>query len=86
MEKVLEVAKLLGEENVEKIKNSVTDLLIDRCREELEDMAIWVVDYERMFDEIEEEVRAIMKEKIMNKYLEMAEGKFSELFGESVEV
>lgn len=80
MEKVLEVAKLLGEDNVEKIKNSVTDMLIDRCREELEDMAIWVVDYERMFDEIQDEVRAIMKEKVMNKYLEMAEGKFSELF------
>lgn len=80
MEKCLEVAKLLGEENVEKIKNSVTDMLIDRCREELEDMAIWVVDYERMFDEIQDEVRAIMKEKVMKKYLEMAEGKFSELF------
>ena len=84
MEKVLEVAKLLGEENVERIKNSVTDLLIDRCREELDDMSIWVVDYERMFDEIEEEVRAIMKEKIMNKYIEMAEGKFSELFESKV--
>lgn len=80
MEKVLEVAKLLGEDNVEKIKNSVTDMLIDRCRDELEDMAIWVVDYERMFDEIQDEVRAIMKEKVMKKYLEMAEGKFSELF------
>lgn len=80
MEKVLEVAKLLGEENVEKIKNSVTDMLIDRCRAELEDMAIWVVDYEQMFDEIQEEVRAIMKEKVMKKYLEMVEGKFSELF------
>jgi hypothetical protein len=81
MEKCLEIAKLLGEENVEKIKNSVTDMLIDRCREELEDMAIYMVDYERMFDEIQDEVKAIMKNRIKNKYLEMAEGKFSELFG-----
>lgn len=81
MEKCLEVAKLLGEENVEKIKNSVTDMLIDRCREELEDMAIYMVDYERMFDEIQDEVKAIMKNKIKNKYLEMAEEKFSKLFG-----
>lgn len=80
MEKCLEIAKLLGEENVEKIKNSVTDMLIDRCREELEDMAIYMVDYERMFDEIQDEVKAIMKNKIKNKYLEMAEGKYSELF------
>ena len=43
-------------------------------------MTIWVVDYEQLFDEIQDEVRAIMKEKIMKKYIEMAEGKFSELF------
>ena len=80
MDKVLEIAKLLGEENVQKLRDSITDALIERCKDELDDMAIWVVDYERMFDEIQEEVRAIMKEKVMKKYLEMAEGKFSELF------
>ena len=80
MEKCLEVAKLLGEENVEKIKNSVTDMLIDRCREELEDMDIYIVDYEALFAEVETEVKAIIKNKIMSKYLEMAEEKFSELF------
>ena len=80
MEKVLEVAKLLGEENVNRLKDTVTDLLIKRCEDELEDMAIYMVDYEQMFDEIQDEVKAIMKNKIKNKYLEMAEGKYSELF------
>ena len=84
MEKILAVAQLLGEDNMEKIKNSVTDMLIERCREELEDMAIYMVDYERMFDEIQDEVKAIMKNKIKNKYLEMAEGKFAELFESKV--
>lgn len=80
MEKVLEIAKLLGEENVQKLKDSITDALIERCQDELDDMAIWVIDYEQLFDEIQDEVKAVMKEKIMKKYLEMAEGKFSELF------
>lgn len=80
MNKVLEIAKLLGEENVQKLKDSITDALIERCRDELDDMSIWVVDYELLFDEIQNEVKAIIKEKIMKKYLEMAEGKFSELF------
>ena len=79
MDKVLEIAKLLGEENVQKIRDSITDALIERCKDELDDMAIWVVDYEQLFDEIQDEVKAVMKEKIMKKYLEMAEGKFSEL-------
>lgn len=80
MEKVLEIAKLLGEENVQKLKDSITDALIERCQDELDDMAIWVIDYEQLFDEIQDEVKAVMKAKIMKKYLEMAEGKFSELF------
>ena len=80
MEKVLAVAKFLGEENVEKIKTSVTDMLIERCKDELDDMSVYVIDYERMFDEVEEEVKAVIKEKFVKKYLEMADKKFSELF------
>lgn len=80
MDKVLEIAKLLGEENVQKLRDSITDALIERCKDELDDMAIWVIDYEQLFDEIQDEVKAIMKNMIMNKYLEMAKGKFSELF------
>ena len=80
MEKCLEVAKLLGEENVNRLKDTVTDLLIKRCEDELEDMAIYMIDYENLFEEIEKEVKAIVKQKIMKKYLEMADGKFSELF------
>lgn len=80
MDKVLEIAKLLGEENVQKLRDSITDALIERCKDELDDMAIWVIDYEQLFDEIQDEVKAVMKNMIMNKYLEMAKGKFSELF------
>lgn len=80
MEKVLEIAKLLGEENVTKLRDSITNALIERCQDELDDMSVWVVDYEQLFDEIQDEVKAVMKDKIMRKYIEMAEGKFSELF------
>lgn len=84
MDKVLEIAKLLGEENVQKLRDSITDALIERCKDELDDMAIWVIDYEQLFDEIQDEVKAVMKDMIMKKYLEMAKGKFSELFEENV--
>ena len=80
MEKCLEVAKLLGEENVNRLKDTVTDLLIKRCEDELEDMAIYMIDYENLFEEIEAEVRAIVKDKIKQIYLEKAEDKISKLF------
>ena len=85
MENVLEIAKLLGEENVKKLKDSITNALIERCIDELNDMNIWVIDYEQLFDEIQDEVKAVMKDKIMKKYIEMAEGKFSELFEKNIE-
>lgn len=80
MEKCLEVAKLLGEENVNRLKDTVTDLLIKRCEDELEDMAIYMIDYENLFEEVEKEVRAIVKDKIKQIYLAKAEDKISKLF------
>lgn len=80
MKNVLEVAKLLGEDNVNRLKDTVTDLLIKRCEDELDDMAIYMVDYEQLFAEVEEEVRSIIKDRVMKMYLEKAEGKISELF------
>lgn len=79
MEKVLEVAKLLGEDNVNRLKDTVTDLLIKRCEDELEDMAIYMVDYEQLFAEVETEVRSIVKDRIMQVYLKEAEHRISQL-------
>jgi hypothetical protein len=80
MEKVLAVASLLGEDNVNRLKETITNLLIERCQDELDDMAIYMVDYEQLFDEVHNEVKSIMKDKIMKMYLEKAEGKLSEIF------
>lgn len=83
MKKVLEVVNLLGEDNVNRLKDTVTDLLIKRCEDELEDMAIYMVDYEQLFAEVEDEVRFIIKDKIMDMYLEKAEDKISKMFAKN---
>ena len=84
MEKVLEVAKLLGEDNVNRLKDTVTDLLIKRCEDELEDMGIYMIDYESLFAEVENEVRSIVKDRIMQVYLKQAEHKISQLVDQIV--
>jgi hypothetical protein len=84
MEKCLEVAKLLGEENVSRLKDTVTDLLIKRCEDELEDMSIYMIDYENLFEEIEDEVKAIVKDRIKQMYLEKADAKISKLFEKEI--
>lgn len=80
MEELTKIAKLLGEENEKKLKDSITDLLIERFMEDLDDMGCYMIDYEQLFDEVRVEVESVMKNKIMKMYMEKAEKKFSELF------
>ena len=47
-------------------------------------MTIYMIDYENLFEEVENEVRAIVKDKIMQVYLEKAKEKISKLAEEIV--
>ena len=76
------IAKLLGEENEKRLKDAITDLLINQFEDDLENMAEYMCDYSEIFDEVRKEVTSIMKDKITKAYLEKAKEKFNELFGE----
>ena len=83
MENISKIAKLLGEDNEKRLKDAITDLLINQFEDDLANMAEYMCDYEEIFDEVRKEVTSIMKEKIAKAYLAKAETKFNELFGES---
>ena len=85
MKELVKIAELLGEENEKKLKESITDMLIERFEEDLDDMNYYMMDYESLFDEIRIEVKNVLKTKITKKYMEKAEQRFSELFEESFE-
>lgn len=80
MEELTKIAKLLGEENEKKLRDSMTDILIERFEEDLNDMNCYLIDYEALFDEIRKEVKSVMKDKVTKMYMAKAEEKFSELF------
>ena len=80
MEELTKIAKLLGEENEKKLKDSITDMLIERFESDLDDMGCYMIDYEALFDEIRKEVKSAMKDKVTKMYMAKAEEKFSELF------
>ena len=82
MEELTKLAKLLGEENEQKLKDAITDSLIHQFEDDLNDMCEYMLDYERIFDEVRKEVTSIMKEKIAKAYLAKAQDKFAELFEE----
>ena len=80
MENLNNIAKLLGEENEKRLKDSITDMIINRIQEELDDFYEYTIDYDGILDEVGREIKAAVKEKYMKIYMAKMDAKFAELF------
>lgn len=78
-DELLNIVKLLGEENEKKLKDGITDLLLKRIEEDLDDIGVYLMDLESMLDDIRREIEKEAKEKIMKKYMDKLEGKLNDL-------
>ena len=81
MEKLHKITELLGEENEQRIKDSITDLIIEQVRKDLDYTGAYIVDIEEMLEEIQEEVQLELKKKVRSRYMRLADKKFAEIFG-----
>lgn len=81
VDNVVEIAKLLGEDNAQRLKDGITDLLLSRVEEDLQDDDYYLFDYEKLFEEIEDEVISMVRERVRKTYMEQAEKKIAELIG-----
>lgn len=82
MANITELAKLLGEDNEKRLKDKITDIIIERVQEEMDDYFTYTIDYDSIFNEIEEEVKAMAKEKYMKMHMEKMNKKFAEMFSD----
>ncbi len=80
MEEVAKIVALLGEDNVKRLKDGITNLLLEQVSQELNDMSVWLIDFESLMDEIREEVKEDVKKKILPQYLKAVEAKVDALF------
>lgn len=80
MEELLAITKVLGEENEKRLKETVTDLLIEQVKGDLDNMCHYLIDWEELFDEIRNEIKEEFREKLQEKYIKVAEEKLSEVF------
>lgn len=76
------IIELLGKENVEELKKGVTELLIERVKDDLEDFDEYLFDYGRLLDEVKDEVEANLKKKLTKIYEKKTEAKIAELCAE----
>lgn len=69
MENKLAVMELLGEDNVKKLQDNITDILLEQVRSDLEDK--YRYDYILAFEDIYEEVKELIEEEFKDKLMEI---------------
>lgn len=78
------IMNLLGEENVKRLRDGITDLLLQQVERDIEDK--YEYNYILVFDDIYEEVKAQIeeefKEKMTKKYRKLMNEKMKDVFGE----
>lgn len=80
MESVNALAAMLGEENQERIKNELTDFIIQECKDEIQDRDFYLIsnNIDRWMDELYEEIHY----ELQNTLKEMCVKRINEKFGE----
>lgn len=89
MDGMLRIAELLGEDNAQKLKDGITEMLLDYVRVNLENFSDYLLNFEKLFDEVCSEVSDGVKDKMIKKYAKEVGKKFEEAFqliGESRKV
>ena len=84
MNNTLEVIQLLGEENVEKLKNGIVDILLKRVEEDLDEYSRhnYLIDVDTLFNEINAEIEENLKEKMVEKYTNELTSKIDKMIKE----
>lgn len=80
MKELTKIAKLLGEKNEKRLKDGITDLMLEEIKSDLKNNSFYLIDFDELFDEIRDEIKDELKSKIRSRYIKMAEEKFSEMF------
>ena len=73
------IAELLGEQNIERLKDGIIDLLLDVIKNDLDTMNEYLIDFDDLFDEVRREVFDNVKYKMVKKYTNEIEMRFEEL-------
>lgn len=84
MENLSAFAKLLGEENEKRFRDSITDKLIKQATDDMKRTCGYLIDWEELVDDIYDELKQEVKEKIRKKYMDNLESKLENIFGKEM--
>ena len=80
MENLIGIARIIGEENEQKIKDGITNAILELVDRDLQEFYRYeyVINFENLFYQIEQEVKEKVKERIIQMYAAKMEEKFAE--------
>jgi hypothetical protein len=81
MEKINALVELLGEERVDKLKDEIIEVLIEKLRDDLESWKGYIFyppDYEDIINQAIEEAETKIKKMYVDYYVQQATEKFEE--------
>lgn len=81
MEELTQIAKFLGEDNEKKLKDGITELLLNQAKTDIEDKYEYdyCINFDDIYDEIKEEIKDEVRRKLREKYMEDIDRKVKEM-------
>jgi len=83
MENLTQLAELLGEENEKRLKDRITEMLIETVEYQLESEPEWLIDFSSLLDDVRTEIHKNIKEYVFEKYMAKVKEKIDEGFDKS---
>lgn len=86
MEELTKIARLLGEDNEKKLKDGITQMLLNQAECDLEDKYRYdyCIEFDDIYDELKREIKEEVKEKLRRKYMESLDKKMEKWLKENL--
>lgn len=82
MDELHAITKLLGEENEKRLRDGITDMILDYVKTDLESFTVYLLDWDEMLHEIRTEIKADIKSKVMEIYADAIKDKAEQMLKE----
>ena len=83
MENLTSIANLLGEDNEKRLKDGITDLLLEQVGRDIEDkyQYDYIIAFDDIYEEVKRDIEIEFKEKLAHKYRECMNKELEKMFG-----
>lgn len=81
MEQLTKIAELLGEDNAKRLKDTITDMIIEQVKSDMDNMTVYLIDFEAVLDGIRRDIERDVRERLANEYVEVLRKRLDDYFG-----